>query len=237
MNANLATKNTTDFTVTESGEAFISQIKLSELAGVDPKTIRNWTQGVNQVLPCKLNKNNQIHYESVVSVLAKSIAIGKSVAAKSLAVIASAGAKAYIYHEAGYKIKAEKQKPDFYIPQTYGDALQLCADQAKTIERKDELLIASNEASVKAGDVLVREFVKGNDVIDIGEKLFYQWMRDQKLIMQHREPYQKYKALGYFRWLPSSEQHGGKIRYTLFITARGKIWLATRYMRYLDRDL
>ena len=131
------------------------------------------------------------------------------------------------------------------LPKTFSEALQLAADQAKKIEQqqlqlqtKDELILASNEASIKAGEILVREFVKANDIIDLGEHQFYEWMRDQGYILKaSREPYQKYVKLGYFTWKPTEEKHGGEFRYTLRITPRGKVWLAARYMAYLDQEM
>ena len=41
---NLATKNTTDFTVLDSGEAYISQRKAAELLGVNPNTFMKWVR-------------------------------------------------------------------------------------------------------------------------------------------------------------------------------------------------
>ena len=120
------------------------------------------------------------------------------------------------------------------IPQTFAEALQLAADQQKEIERKDQLIIASNEASIKAGEILVREFVKSNDLIDIGEKKFWQWMREQKLVSETNEPYQIYVTRGYFTFKPSDEEINGKFRYTLRITPRGKIWLANKWLNYID---
>ena len=117
-------------------------------------------------------------------------------------------------------------------------ALATVAERDATIERKDDLIIASNEASIKAGEVMVREFCKSNDLIDIGEHKFYDWMRDQGILLKNsREPYQKYVELGYLVWKPSEERHGGKFRYSLRITARGKVWLAAKYMAFLDTQI
>ena len=133
----------------------------------------------------------------------------------------------------------------FPVPQTFSEALKLAYEQSvvighqqKVIEEKDQYIVASNEASIKAGEILVREFVKSNDLIDLGEHQFYDWMREQEIILKEsREPYQKYVKLGYFTWKPTAEKHGGKFRYTLRITPRGKIWLARRYLAYLDSEL
>ena len=67
------------------------------------------------------------------------------------------------------------------IPKTMPEALKLAYEQSlvieeqtlqlednkKTIAVKDDLIIASNEASIKAGEILVREFVKSQDLINI----------------------------------------------------------------------
>jgi len=115
-------------------------------------------------------------------------------------------------------------------------ALQITVDQQiQVIKTKDDLIRVSNEASVKAGEILVRELVKSVDTIDLGEKQFYQWLRDQHLIFPDRnEPYQPYINAGYFTWKPSDKEINGKIRYQLRITPRGKIWLASRYMAWYD---
>lgn len=127
----------------------------------------------------------------------------------------------------------EKKK----LPKSFAEALQLAADQQKEIEQKNQLIIASNEASIKAGEILVREFVKSVDIVDIGEKQFYSWMRDHGLILKEScQPYQKYVNRGFFTWKPTEEKHGGKFRYTLRITPRGKVWLAAKYLAYLDDE-
>ena len=104
-----------------------------------------------------------------------------------------------------------------------------------TITNQADLIRASNEASIKAGEILVREFVKANDIIDIGQNKFFEWMREQGYIMEHNEPYQPFVTKGYLTWKPTEETHGGKFRYTLRITPRGALWLATRYMIYRNR--
>jgi len=131
--------------------------------------------------------------------------------------------------------------PDFTNPviaaRAWADQLEKTQLALESNKVKDTLIIASNEASIKAGEVLVREFCKSNDMIDIGQNMFFDWMKEQNLIMPSREPYQKYVNLGYFRWKPSIEEFGGKIRHQLMITPRGKIFLAAKYMCYLDKDL
>ena len=136
-----------------------------------------------------------------------------------------------------------KSKTQHQIPQTFSEALKLASDQAKTIEKqiqslenKDQLLLATNEASIKAGEILVREFVKSVDIIEIGEKLFYKWLRERKYITSKNEPYQEFVTRGYFTYKPSKEEINGQFRYTLRVTARGKVWLSNKYLEFLDGE-
>ena len=141
------------------------------------------------------------------------------------------------------------QLSGFAMPKTFAEALRLAADTQEKLEAtqavvdhqkqslafKDDLIVASNEASIKAGEILIREFVKSVDIIDLGEKQFYQWMRDQKIVFsESNEPYQHYVKAGYFTYKPTEAMHGGKYRYTLRVTPRGKVWLAAKYLAYSD---
>jgi anti-repressor protein len=147
------------------------------------------------------------------------------------------------WHELEHK--NQDALPDFPVPKTFSEALKLAYEQSVVIdqqkhqiEEKDLYIVASNEASIKAGEILVREFVKSNDLIQIGQNEFYEWMREQGILLKNRrEPDQKYVKRGYFTYKPSEEMHGGKFRYTLRITPRGKIWLARKYLDYLDSDI
>jgi hypothetical protein len=132
--------------------------------------------------------------------------------------------------------------PDFNNPaiaaRAWADEVEKNQASLIVIKNKDQLLIASNEATIKAGEILVREFVKSNDLIDLGEKQFFDWMRDQGYILKGRtEPYQEFVKRGYFTYKPTEELHGGKFRHQLRVTARGQVWLAAKYMAFLDRDM
>jgi phage anti-repressor protein/phage antirepressor YoqD-like protein len=154
--------------------------------------------------------------------------------------------KSHLYRQ--YMVDCEsksKELQQFNIPKTLPEALKLAYEQSLVIEQqqlqishKDQLIVASNEASIKAGEILVREFVKSTDLIELGEKQFYDWMRDQGILLKNgREPNQRYVTRGYFTYKPTEEMHGGKFRHTLRITPRGQLWLAARYLVYLDNDL
>lgn len=113
---------------------------------------------------------------------------------------------------------------------------EMIQKQAATIGRKDELILTSNEASIKAGEIKVGEFVKKYDSIDIGQNKMFEWMREQKILMASNEPYQRYIDNRYFTWKPSKEKCNGEYRYTPRITPRGQLWLANRYRAYLGRE-
>lgn len=130
------------------------------------------------------------------------------------------------------------------IPSNYSEALKLAYEQSLVIEdqsrrlvEKDNLILAGNEASIKAGEILVREFVKSVDIVDLGEKQFYEWMRKQGYVLKNScEPDGALVKRGYFTWKPTDIERGGKCRYTLRITPRGKVWLSARYLAWLDNE-
>ena len=157
-----------------------------------------------------------------------------------------------------HELETEKIKNEISLPSNYIEALQalvvsetekeelrlISAGQASQIEhqtevikQKDQYVIASNEASIKAGEILVREFCKSVDIVDIGEKQFYQWMRDKGIVSENNEPYSQFVKAGYFTYKPTEEMHGGKYRYTIRITPRGKVWLASKYLLHIDTQL
>ena len=101
---NLATKNVTDFTITESGEAFISQRKVADLCGVSRSSVVHYLNDDYDISQGLTDKALSI----VVQHYAIDSKAANDTARRTLASLAHAGAKAYIYHEAGYKINAEK---------------------------------------------------------------------------------------------------------------------------------
>jgi len=130
------------------------------------------------------------------------------------------------------------------LPKNFAEALRLAADQQESIIKleasnkiKDDYVIASNKASIESGDIKVSEFCKSSNILDIGKNKMYDWLRDQGYLFKgSREPIQRFVGMGIFRWLPTDEKNGGKYRYTLYITARGKIYLAEKYLNYLDES-
>jgi hypothetical protein len=106
---NLATQNKNDFTVTENGDAYISQRKLAELLGVNENTLKSYVlrthkdvNTINGLSASLLQKCT--HYFAIES------SVKTEQALMVMSKLSEAGAKAFIYHEAGYTMTAV-QKP------------------------------------------------------------------------------------------------------------------------------
>jgi len=145
------------------------------------------------------------------------------------------------YWNKGKAVNLRHVEPSQLVPQSYADALELAAKKIRECEakdiviaNKDRLIMASNEASIKAGEILVREFAKSIDFIDVGQNKMYEWLRASKFLMQNNEPYQHYVDFGWFTWKPSEKEINGEYRYTVRITPRGKVMLTKRYMDYVE---
>lgn len=124
----------------------------------------------------------------------------------------------------------EKNKPLSLEQMTLQVMTELKArvdEQQQQIESKNQLIIASNEASIKAGEISVREFVKTNDAINIGGNKFLEWLRDNGIIMKNsRQPMQQYVDNGWLTWKFSEENINGRKRRELKIMPRGQLEMA-----------
>ena len=106
---NQATINKSDFTITKEGEAFISQRKLSDLLGLGKNAVNDWLRRVGDGRRVKLNETNQLSSESLeyaAGYFAFETAKPTKEAIVFYRLLAQAGAKAFIYHEAGMKFTA-----------------------------------------------------------------------------------------------------------------------------------
>lgn len=131
--------------------------------------------------------------------------------------------------------------PVHAIPQTYADALQLAADQAREIEQqREQLAIAGPKADAwdvlasAHGDYSVREaaFILNRDpAIDTGQRRLFQLLRDWKLIDRRDIPYADHARHVRLRARTYDHPRTGEPRTTeqVRITAEG--------LRYLHRRL
>ena len=102
-----------DFTIMKNGEAYISQRKLAEKCGVSKDTIHKAIARKSSFVGSwNLNEINQIHADSIPLVGGYYAQQGYKEAAQFLMEIAKAGARAWVYHEAGYTFNVvEKPEP------------------------------------------------------------------------------------------------------------------------------
>lgn len=97
------------------------------------------------------------------------------------------------------------------IPQTYADALQLAANQAKTIEQQQSKLIElkpkadfHDEVVGSSDTVNMSEVAKVLNYKGYGRNKLFQFLRDKKVLQKNNDPYQTYIDRGYFRLVEST---------------------------------
>ena len=111
-----------------------------------------------------------------------------------------------------YFIECEKMlKNKFEIPQTYSQALMLAAKQAEQIEEQTKLIevqkpkveffdaVADSKTAVPVNDVAKVLEIKG-----MGRNKLFEFLRQNKILMNNNRPFQRYIDAGYFRVV---EQH------------------------------
>jgi hypothetical protein len=157
---NLATQNQGDFTVTENGRAFISQRKLAELCGVDQSVISRFCASHKTDVSQGVTDENAILCITHYAIESKA---ANDTARKTLGMVAKAGMKAYIYHEAGYVMKAQK-------PLTRLEWIKLALEQ-------EEALVKKEAEIAKLNTVIDNEFeycsiLRAARFLGVSEKVF-----------------------------------------------------------------
>ena len=102
-------------------------------------------------------------------------------------------------------------KVNYNIPQTYSQALMLAAKQAEQIEEQTKLIevqkpkveffdaVADSKTAVPMNDVAKVLEIKG-----MGRNKLFEFLRQNKILMNNNRPFQRYIDAGYFRVV---EQH------------------------------
>jgi phage antirepressor YoqD-like protein len=151
----------------------------------------------------------------------------------------------------GYEVKLRKAiisrwkelenqvSSQFTIPSTFSEALQLAADQAKTIEQqtleieKQAAQIEQDKPKVDFANVIsntpatckVEEFAKA---MGTGRNTLFSWLRNQKILQLSNAPYQQYIDSGYFVYdekEPYKVNENIKTYFITLITGKGQVWL------------
>ena len=108
-----------------------------------------------------------------------------------------------------------RQTGGFNLPQSFSEALQLAADQAKQIElleKKNNELIPKAEFFDAVTDsktaISIGETAKVLDA-GIGQNKLFAFLRDNNILKSDNTPYQRYIDMGYFRVVEQKyEVHG-----------------------------
>jgi prophage antirepressor-like protein len=96
------------------------------------------------------------------------------------------------------------------------------ADQSKQLEEQKpkvefaEKIINTNNA------ISVRDFGK---VVGIGEKKLFEWLRNNKLLMDSNIPYQKYVEAGYFKVIEWVLEAKNQVKFKTLITGKGQEYI------------
>lgn len=243
MNNNLATKNQDDYTITPQGAAYVTSRKSAEMVGMSQNAVNNYFGSRNIVISQGLNPEN-------LAVLVQHYATkGRPEAVAMLVKFARAGAKAYIYHEAGYVMEAKRADG---TPQTFAQALRLAADQQEQIE-KDALKIAQDQPKVFFADhvinegsaILVGDFAKllsNQFQVNIGQNRLFQYLRGDRLLMSGKNgfnknsPYQKYIDKGWFTVKYHQRKNQDKYDPTPYVTGLGQVELSERIVDHFRAD-
>jgi anti-repressor protein len=128
------------------------------------------------------------------------------------------------------QLETEKRNGGFVIPQTLSQALMLAAKQAEQIEQQQKLLevqkpkveffdsVADSKTAVPMNDVAKVLSIKG-----YGRNNLFEYLRNNKVLMNNNRPYQKYVDAGYFRVIEQHYQRNGEeqISFKTLVYQRG----------------
>lgn len=104
--------------------------------------------------------------------------------------------KRWVTHEV---LPSIRKTGSYGIPQTYAEALQLAADQAKQLlEQKPKVEFFDAVAESKDA-IEIASVAKVLNVPGVGRNKLFEFLRNHKVLMRNNQPYQKYIDCGYFR--------------------------------------
>jgi len=119
-------KENKDFTVTATGQACISQTAISKVTGIPQQTLSDWIR--TKSVDYNTNELNQLDAKSFQKV----VILGSPKYPSCLTFMGTlleAGAKAYIYHQAGYKLDATMPPPTTFL-----EAMQVATKEMEVLE-------------------------------------------------------------------------------------------------------
>lgn len=85
--------------------------------------------------------------------------------------------------------------PQFQIPQTLHEALQLAADQAKQLAEQQPLVAFAKAVNDSSNSMDLGSFAK---ILGTGRTRLFRWLKDEGYLMENGKPYQRYVDNEYF---------------------------------------
>lgn len=102
-----------------------------------------------------------------------------------------------------------KERQKFQVPTTFAEALRLAAEQQEKIEEQQKLIEAQTPKAefydevVDSKDAIDMQAVAKVINMGIGRNKLFEFLRNNKVLMQNNQPYQYYIDLGWFRVIES----------------------------------
>lgn len=96
------------------------------------------------------------------------------------------------------------------------------ADQQKQLEEQKPKVEFAEKIVNTGNAISVRDFGK---VIGIGEKKLFEWLRDNRLLMESNIPYQKYVEAGYFKVIEWVLEAKNQVKFKTLITGKGQEYI------------
>lgn len=102
-----------------------------------------------------------------------------------------------------------KERQKFQVPTTFAEALRLAAEQQEKIEEQQKLIEAQTPKAefydevVDSKDAIDMQAVAKVINMGIGRNKLFEFLRNDKVLMQNNQPYQYYIDLGWFRVIES----------------------------------
>lgn len=110
------------------------------------------------------------------------------------------------------------------IPQTFAEALQLAANQAKQLELQAPKVEFADSIIKSEGSVSIGDFAKIYG--KYGRNILFRVLRGEKILMNSNVPYQTYINEGYFEVTETNTPVGVKV--VTRLTGKGQAWLTKR---------
>lgn len=102
-----------------------------------------------------------------------------------------------------------KERQKFQVPTTFAEALRLAAEQQEKIEEQQKLIEVQTPKAefydevVDSKDAIDMQAVAKVINMGIGRNKLFEFLRNNKVLMQNNQPYQYYIDLGWFRVIES----------------------------------